>query len=67
VNIAFRVPTYPTGDSPDPSFEWPEGWPPPNEGDEIVTGNGVGATVKRVLWYPAGEYGSEPFVYVVLK
>ena len=47
--------------------EWPEGWPVPRVGDGVYTVDGDPLVVRAVDWYPHGEDGSEPFVYVVLK
>lgn len=45
---------------------WPDGWPPPHEGDVVETAHGP-LYVRTVVWYPAGnDEGGEPFVYVVL-
>jgi hypothetical protein len=44
---------------------WPAGWPVPRIGDEVRLG-AIDLTVRHVTWYPNGEDGSDPFVYVVL-
>ena len=49
-----------------PEIEWPEDWPIPREGETVYSKNGDSLIVKHVIWYPQGEDGSDPFVYVVL-
>lgn len=46
---------------------WPEGWPIPQIGDgfSLPDADEV-TTVRAVDWYPEGEEGSEPFIYVVV-
>jgi hypothetical protein len=44
---------------------WPDGWPPPREGEPVHVGDNV-LYVRTVAWYPQGDKTPEPFVYVVL-
>lgn len=47
--------------------EWPEDWPPPREGEGVITANRE-YTVRAVDWFPAGDSDdNEPFVYVVMR
>jgi hypothetical protein len=51
-----------------PEPVWPEDWPVPRAGDEIVVAGGMPYEVRDVAWYPQGEGDNpEPFVYVVLR
>lgn len=51
-----------------PDMEWPEGWPPPQEGQQVYSeALGIYLVVRTVVWYPEGsEESKEPFVYVVI-
>ena len=49
-----------------PEIEWPEGWPIPRVGDEVYSKNNDLLFVRHVCWYPHGEFGNEPFIYIVL-
>lgn len=46
---------------------WPNNWPVPRVGDDVVLKDGRSLKVSAVDWFPHGEDGSEPFVYIVLK
>lgn len=46
---------------------WPEGWPVPRVGDEVVLKDSSTVTVRTVVWYPGGDQDAPfPHAYVVL-
>lgn len=49
-----------------PEVDWPEDWPIPREGETVYSKDGDGLSVKHVVWYPHGDDGSEPHIYIVL-
>jgi hypothetical protein len=63
----IRVKVTVVGDRERPTVVWPDGWPPPREGETVELPD-VTLTVRRVVWYPVDdpEDLDEPFVYVVL-
>lgn len=70
MNVRIRLVGV-VGNPPEPV--WPEGWPPPREGETVWNLPGPGGIalppmrVRPVAWYPHGDgHGSSPFVYVVL-
>lgn len=66
MRVSFHTDFKPDGSDRETAPVWPEGWPIPRVGDGIDNQDGVTFTVTAVDWYPHGEDGSEPFVYVVL-
>jgi hypothetical protein len=45
--------------------EWPDDWPIPNIGDVVMAKDKTAMVVKHIVWYPYGEDGPEPFIYLV--
>ena len=65
-NIRWSMPINEFG-SREPTPVWPEGWSIPNIGHSVVLSNQKDLKVTAVDWFPHGEDGSDPFVYIVLR
>jgi hypothetical protein len=66
LNVSWYIPDGPGGVRAEGPV-WPNNWPVPRLGDSVVLKDGRSLIVSAIDWFPEGEDGGEPMVYIVLK